>query len=187
MFNKILHLLNKSQSIMRILIIGLLSLFIVSLFSSASIAEDQFQGKAYYFSKSKMDLGRWGARLSEAQKKQIAERLKNRLEKTYILSFNKEASVFKEEEKIDAYSGATDSWGKNFSPGLQYKNVKTKNLLQKQEFYGKQFLIDDNLLAIDWKIAETPLGHPPDNCCHFTVGPAFPAGAGGCGCSLRHG
>ena len=40
-----------------------------------------FQGKAYYFSKSSLELGTWGARMSEAQKKQIKARLKNRLEK----------------------------------------------------------------------------------------------------------
>jgi hypothetical protein len=33
-------------------------------------AIQDFQGKAYYFSQSKMDLGNWGARMSEAQKKQ---------------------------------------------------------------------------------------------------------------------
>lgn len=59
----------------------------------------EFKGKATYISKSKMELGRWGARMSEAQKKQIKERLKNRLNKTYILNFNKEASVFEEKEK----------------------------------------------------------------------------------------
>ena len=118
------------------------------------MSAQDFQGKAYYFSKSTMELGRWGATMSEAQKKQIQERLKNRLEKTYILTFNKEESVFKEDEKIDAISGATDRWGKNFTPGEQYKNVKTKTLLQKQEFYGKQFLIKDDLLSLDWKIGK---------------------------------
>jgi len=58
-------------------------------------------------------LGRWGAKMNEAQKKQIAARLKNRLEKKYILTFNKTASVYNEYEKLDAMSGATDSWGKN--------------------------------------------------------------------------
>lgn len=115
------------------------------------VAQD-FQGKAFYFSKSTMELGSFGATMSEAQKKQIQERLKNRLEKTYILTFNKEESVFKEDEKIDAISGATDSWGKNFTPGEQYKNIKTKELFQKQEFYGKQFLVKDKLLSIDWKM-----------------------------------
>lgn len=129
---------------------AILLLFIIML--PLGLSAQDFQGKAYYFSKSTMELGNWGATMSEAQKKQIQERLKNRLEKTYILTFNKEESVFKEDEKIDAVSGATDSWGKNFSPGEQYKNVKTKTLLQQQEFYGKQFLIKDDLLAIDWKI-----------------------------------
>ena len=72
------------------------------------------------------------------------------MEKTYILTFNIEESVFKEDEKLDAISGATDSWGKNFTPGLQYKNVKTNTLLQEQEFYGKKFLIKDKIQALQW-------------------------------------
>lgn len=116
----------------------------------------EFQGKAVYISKSKMQLGSWGARLSEAQKKQIAARLKNRLEKTYILTFNQEESTFLEKEKIDAISGATDSWGGYFSRGDQYKNIKEAQLIQAQEFYGKRFLVKDNLYKIEWKMsAET--------------------------------
>lgn len=116
------------------------------------IHAQEFQGKAFYFSKSKMNLGSWGARMSEAQKKQIKERLKNRLEKTYILSFNNTASIFVEEEKIDAISGATDSWGANFSRGEQYKNVSQNQLVQSQEFYGKRFLVQDQLQPIEWKM-----------------------------------
>jgi len=112
----------------------------------------EFQGQAFYFSKSKMELGSWGARMSEAQKKQIQARLKNRLEKTYVLDFNKEESVFNEEDKLDAMSGATDSWGKNFSQGEQYKNIKENALVQSQEFYGKQFLVKDKLQTIEWKM-----------------------------------
>lgn len=111
-----------------------------------------FQGKAYYFSKSSLELGTWGARMSEAQKKQIKARLKNRLEKTYILSFNSSESIFIEEEKIDAISGATDSWGSNFSRGKQYKNISQNQLVQSQEFYGKRFLVKDQLLSIDWEL-----------------------------------
>ncbi|MFT4832151.1 MAG: GLPGLI family protein [Psychroserpens sp.] len=112
----------------------------------------EFQGQAFYFSKTKMDLGNWGARMSEAQKKQMQVRLKDRLEKTYVLNFNKEESVFNEEDKLDAISGATDSWGKNFSQGEQYKNVKENALVQSQEFYGKQFLVKDKLQDIEWKM-----------------------------------
>ncbi len=111
-----------------------------------------FQGKAYYFSKSSLELGSWGARMSEAQKKQIKARLKNRLEKTYILSFNASESLFVEEEMVDAVSGATDSWGSNFSRGKQYKNISENQLVQEQEFYGKRFLVKDQLLSIDWEL-----------------------------------
>ncbi|WGH76387.1 GLPGLI family protein [Tenacibaculum tangerinum] len=128
----------------------------VLLFALVSFkpSSQEFTGQAVYYSKSKLELGRFGARMSEAQKKQIQARLKNRLEKTYVLSFNLKESFFEEEEKLDAISGATDSWGANFSQGDQYKNVKENALVQSQEFYGKKFLVKDELLKIDWKIGK---------------------------------
>jgi GLPGLI family protein len=128
--------------------------FTIALASNVNEAEiieaQDFQGQAVYFSKAKMELGNFGKGMSEAQVKQIAERLKNRLEKKYVLTFNKEESLFYEDEKLDAMSGATDSWGKNFTPGKQYKNVKINSQVQSQEFYGKQFLVKDNLQPIEW-------------------------------------
>lgn len=136
-----------------ILIFGLSIFFQLKTVTASNSLQD-FQGVAFYKSKTRMDLGNWGARLSEEQKKEVASRMQNRLEKTYILTFNREESMFKEEEKIDALSGATDSWGKNFTPGEQYKNVKTNSQIQNQEFYGKKFLVKDSLQPITWKIAD---------------------------------
>jgi GLPGLI family protein len=127
-------------------------LLVLLLWGNHIISAQEFQGKAFYFSKSKMELGSWGARMSEAQKKQVKERLKNRLEKTYVLSFNTSESVFIEEDKIDAISGATDSWGANFARGEQYKDVGENKLVQAQEFYGKRFLVQDQLQSIEWKM-----------------------------------
>jgi GLPGLI family protein len=128
--------------------------FTIALASNVNEAEiieaQDFQGQAIYFSKTKMELGNWGKGKSEAEIKQVAARMKNRLEKKYILTFNKEESLFYEDEKLDAMSGATDSWGKNFTPGKQYKNVKINSQIQSQEFYGKQFLVKDNLQPIQW-------------------------------------
>ena len=135
------------KAILKKLILALL----ISL-TTSFINAQEFQGKAYYFSKTPMQLGSWGARMSETQKKQIAARLKNRLEKTYILVFNKEESLYYEDEKLDAISGATDTWGSNFTPGKQYKNIKLNEFSQNQEFYGKQFLIKENLSPIEWKM-----------------------------------
>jgi GLPGLI family protein len=140
---------------MKLKVITFLTLILGFLIFSSFIEKynsQEFQAKAFYFSKSKMDLGKWGARLSEAQKKNVEARMKNRLEKSYVLSFNKEESVFIEEDQLDAISGATDSWGKNFAPGKQYKNVKTNTQLQEQEFYGKKFLVNDVLQPIEWSL-----------------------------------
>jgi len=113
---------------------------------------NEFQGKATYISKSRLELGTWGARMSEARKKQIAARLKNRLEKEFVLVFNKEESLFIEQEQLDAISGATDSWGKNFAAGENYKNVKSDKQIQQQEFYGKKFLVKDQLQPMTWTL-----------------------------------
>ena len=51
--------------------IALVFVFLISTSVNKKQALQQFQAKAYYFSKSKMDLGKWGARLSEAQKKEV--------------------------------------------------------------------------------------------------------------------
>ncbi len=125
--------------------------FIISFFSN-TVSAQEFYGKAYYMSKSRMDLGKWGDRLSEMQKKQVQARLKNRLEKKYTLEFNKEESIYKEEEKLDAISGATDSWGKNFAAGNVYKNIKSNSQSQNQEFYGKVFLVKDSLMSLNWTL-----------------------------------
>ena len=48
-----------------------LSIFtLLILLLPLNVVSQDFQGKAFYFSKSTMDLGNFGARMSEAQKKQ---------------------------------------------------------------------------------------------------------------------
>ena len=136
------------------LIINILTFFILPfmLIGGDNKPANDFQGKATYISKSRLELGTWGARMSEARKKQIAARLKNRLEKEFVLVFNKEESLFIEQEQLDAISGATDSWGKNFSAGENYKNVKSDKQIQQQEFYGKKFLVKDQLQPMTWTL-----------------------------------
>ena len=130
-----------------------ISLLLLIFFTSQIFAQ-KFQGKAYYFSKSKMELGNWGARMSEAQKKQMEARMKPWLEKTYILTFNKQESIFKEDEKLEGGPGgrAPSMWGSSFSAGLQYKNIKEKVFLQDQEFFGKKFLITEQMTPYKWKM-----------------------------------
>jgi GLPGLI family protein len=131
-------------------------LLLFALLFATNIKAQDFQGQAYYFSKTTMDMSRWnrGGQMSEAQKKQMEARMKPWLEKTYILTFNKEESIFKEDEKLEGGPGgrAPSMWGSSFSAGLQYKNIKEKVFLQDQEFFGKQFLITENMTPLAWKM-----------------------------------
>ncbi len=115
-----------------------------------------FQGKAYYKTKTTMDMSQWGGRdMTPERKKQIEERMKSFLEKEYILTFNKVESIYKEDEKLETPGSdgrGFGGFGSSFSGGPKYKNVKTKALLQDQEFFGKEFLIKDELKTLEWKM-----------------------------------
>ena len=120
---------------------------IIMLLTTLTFAQKDFQGKAYYFSKTTLDMENFGGRqMSEQQKKQIAERMKSMFEKTFILTFNKEESIYKEEERLDAPGGGGMRFGgMSMTGGNQYKKVKENKMLVENEFFWKQFLIDDEL------------------------------------------
>ncbi|KAB1067900.1 GLPGLI family protein [Tamlana haliotis] len=129
-------------------------LFLVA--SCSLFAQKDFQGKAYYETKTTVDMSSFGGRnMSEERKKEIAARMKSALDKTFILTFNQWEALYEEEEHLeDASSGGR---GMRFammtsSGGDQYKNVKTQALTQKQDLFGKQFLIKDSLQTLDWKL-----------------------------------
>jgi len=131
-----------------------ITVIFILLFSLSLTAQQDFQGKAFYESKTTIDMSNFGNReMSEDVKKRIAERMKNMFEKTYVLTFNKTESVYKEEEKLDTPGGARGfMMMSSFTAGKQYKNVKDQQFLQDQEFFGKQFLIKDTLPQLEWKM-----------------------------------
>ncbi len=119
-----------------------------------SYAQKDFQGKAYYQTKTTMDMGNWGGRqMSEQQKKQMQERMKSYLEKQYTLTFTQSESMYKEDAKLEAPGGGRGfGMMSSFTAGPQYKNIKDKQMLQDQEFFGKQFLIKDSLPDLEWEM-----------------------------------
>lgn len=126
--------------------------------STLSFGQD-FQGKAYYQTKTTMDMSqfsRGGQQPSPEQVKRIKERMKSFLEKQHTLVFNKEESIYKEEEKLEAQSSGRGFGGfaSSLSSGPKYKNVKSKEILVDQEFFGKQFLIKDELKPIEWTMGK---------------------------------
>ncbi|MDT0553136.1 GLPGLI family protein [Urechidicola vernalis] len=143
---------------MKTLILNLVTIcaFLISYLVNAQ----DFQGKAYYQTQRKMEMSLEDSEMSDAQKEKMEAMLKKQFERTYILTFNKEASIYKEEEKLDAPSGNVQSGGMRVmvmggNAGLeQYKNTKTKKFANEQDLFGKSFLVKDELETYNWEFTD---------------------------------
>ena len=128
------------------------------MFSGFLNAQD-FQGMAVYETKtSTADFmkGMSGNReVTPEMQKNMEERMKKMFEKTFILNFDKSASIYKEEEKLDA--PGQQGGGRMMSSmmgggGTLYKNIKEGKVIIDKEFVGKEFLINDSLPKLAWKL-----------------------------------
>ena len=140
-------------------IITTIALVIVSF---TSFAQD-FQGMAVYESKtstadfkSRMEGNK---DITPEMQKMIEERMKSMFEKTFVLNFDKNTSIYKEEEKLDApgaQGGGNMRMMSSFmgGGGTQFKNIKEKTFVVDKEMMGKEFLIQDTLPKLDWKMSQ---------------------------------
>ena len=130
--------------------------FFFLLFTTGVSSQVSFQGRAIYMSKTTMDMNFGNRPMSEDQKKRIADRMKSILEKTYVLSFNKTESSYKEEEKLGVQSqgrgGRFGGMMSSFSGGQKYTNTKKGIVLDESEFFGKKFLISEDTGKPGWKL-----------------------------------
>ena len=126
------------------------------LFSISIFSQKNFQGKATYMSKTTVDMDSWGrnGQMSEQRKKQIAERMKSMLEKTFILNFNTSESTYKEDQQLAApgTGGGFRFGGMMGGGGIKYKNIKDKVALESTELFGKKFLISDEMQQPEWEL-----------------------------------
>ncbi len=124
-------------------------------------AQKDFQGMAVY--ESKTSTSDFKSRMSGNKdmtpdmQKMIEERMKKMFEKTFVLNFDKSASIYKEEEKLDA-PGQQGGGGMRMMTsfmgggGTYYKNVKEKAYTVDKEFMGKEFLVKDSLTTYKWNM-----------------------------------
>ncbi len=129
------------------------------IMASISISAQGIKGQAYYQTKRNIDLNLEGSEMSEEQKNMINKRLKKQFERTYILTFEKEASTYILEETLDNPTSGSGGMqmvmiGGPGSSGTLYKNTKTQNYSDEQDLFGKPFLIKDKLEPLDWKLED---------------------------------
>ncbi|MFY7757252.1 MAG: GLPGLI family protein [Flavobacterium stagni] len=136
-------------------------LFASLLFCSTTIwAQKDFQGMAVYESKtSTADFKsrfEGNKNITPEMQKMIEERMKKMFEKTFVLNFDRQASIYKEEEKLDAPGQGNGGFRMMASVmgggGTYYKNVKDQMYTVDKEFMGKEFLVKDTLTHYKWQM-----------------------------------
>lgn len=137
-----------------------ISTLILLLFTISLNAQD-FQGKATYFSKTTLDIDFSASGMPADRVKMMKERMKSNLEKTYQFSFNKTASLYKEEAQLDQAGGPSGGRGGmrmmmmgGGASGNYYKNIQSKNSTKENEFSGKNFLVKDDLISYEWQMEQ---------------------------------
>ena len=118
-----------------------------------------FQGMAVY--ESKTSTAEFKTRMAgnrnvtPEMQKNMEEGMKAMFEKTFMLNFDKTASIYKEEERLE---GPTQGGGMRFmmsmtgGGGTLYKNVKEKYYSIDKDLMGKEFLVKDSLSSLNWKM-----------------------------------
>ena len=127
---------------------------------SLGIQAQEFQGMAVYETKtSTADFKKrmeGNKNMTPDIQRRIEEGMKSMFEKTFILNFDKAASIYKEQEKLDSpgQGGGMRMMMSSMTGGggTFYKNVKDKSYVVDKDFMGKEFLVKDSLPNLKWKM-----------------------------------
>ena len=133
---------------------------VLAVASFMGLHAQEFQGMAVYESKTSTSDFKTrmegNKEMTPDMQKMIEERMKKMFEKTFILNFDKSASIYKEEEKLDtpgqSGGGMRMMMSMTGGGGTYYKNVKEKSYTVDKEFMGKEFLVKDSLPNLQWKM-----------------------------------
>lgn len=134
-------------------IAGLLLMLCVS----ANINAQEFRGVATYQLKTSTDdIKLDSPQITPEIRKMVEEQMKKMSEKTFVLHFDKNTSLYEEEVVLEAGGDGMFEGFRMISNtmygGVFYKNVAEKLFIQEREIFGKEFLIKDSLRVFDWEL-----------------------------------
>jgi len=128
-----------------------LTLFLIISINGFS---QDFQGRAYYMSKSNVNTD-FTKNMPPDRAKRIMGMMKKALEKNYTLEFNSNSSFFEEEEVLEAGQGSGGGFNwMQFVTGPEggslHKDLQSKIYTNKKELFGKVFLVKDSIVPRKW-------------------------------------
>ena len=130
-----------------------LKITLLLFFTTTSLIAQDFQGIATYKTQRKLDIKIDSTQIGGMQD-EIMAMLKKQFEKTYLLTFNKEESLYKEDESLAPPSTGGGMVFVSAMGGSRelYKNIKAKRFVKQSDLLGKVFLVQDSLKALSWKL-----------------------------------
>lgn len=136
----------------------IIKILLVAVFAISNTYGQDFQGVATYKTHRNIDIKMDSTKMTSDMQKQMQEMMKRQFQKTYNLSFNKEASIYKEEESLATPQVGNSSGmqimvvGSGGGSDVLYKNTKENRFTDQKDTMGKLFLVKDEMEKIDWKL-----------------------------------
>lgn len=127
----------------------------IALLMSSGVCGQDFQGVATYKTKRQVDIKLDSTTMSSDMQKQMMEMLKKQFQKTFTLTFNKNESIYKEDEALSPPQIGGNMGVMVMSSGssdILYKNTKEKRFVNQNDLMGKIFLVKDDLQKRDWTL-----------------------------------
>lgn len=133
----------------------LFRLIVLLMCSSLSLLAQDFQGVATYKTQRSLDIKIDSTQVGGSEmQQQIMNMLKKQFQKTYLLTFNKTESQYKEDVELapPANGGGMVFVMSDNGSGVLYKDLKNQTYTNQVESFGKQFLIKDTVQPIEWTL-----------------------------------
>jgi GLPGLI family protein len=138
-------------TIIRTLVVALALVF-------TGLHAQDFQGVATYKTQRQIDIKMDSTQVNNEMQAQMIEMMKKQFQKTFKLTFNKEASLYKEDESLEKPQAAMGGEfqvvmvGNGGGSDVLYKNTKDNRYADQKDTMGKMFLVKDELKEIEWKL-----------------------------------
>ncbi|WP_242202786.1 GLPGLI family protein [Aestuariivivens insulae] len=119
-----------------------------------SVLAQDFQGIATYKSTRKLDIQLDSTQVNSEMHQRMMDMMKKQFQKTHLLSFNKEASIYKEDKELEAPQpmGMQIVMVSTGDSDVLYKNLKENRFTNQNESFSRLFLIQDKLQKHDWQL-----------------------------------
>lgn len=117
------------------------------------LSAQEFRGIVVYESKSNPTIYVEGESDDDPNIKELKRQLGKSHEKTLTLKFDRAASVYEEQQKLDSPVENQGNVIVKIAPmGMLYKNLKEKQSLLEADFFSKEFIVVDSLKDWQWKL-----------------------------------